>query len=156
AVEEIAAEHGQTGEVITAADIHKIATEIGFDSSPRDVVRLDAPIDFRNRGQTPAWVVGREVARALRTQLRLEAEPVSDDRLGEMGGIRSEAIQSKTVGPSISFAFDEKIDRSKVVLRSKWRTGRRFEFARLLGDRVANRSSGKLFPATRAYTYRQK
>jgi hypothetical protein len=65
-------------------------------------------------------------------------------------------IQSRTVGSNISFVLDEKIASSKTVLRSKWRTGRRFEFARLVGDRLTNQGGGKLLPATRAYTYRQK
>ena len=42
------------------------------------------------------------------------------------------------------------------MLRSKWHTGRRFELARIIGDRVLNSGTGRLFPATRAYTYRQK
>src|SRR5712692_6185826 len=44
---------------------------------------------------------------------------------------------------------------SRVVLRSKWQNGRRFDLARLLGDRVAS-PTGRFFPATRAHTYRQK
>lgn len=42
------------------------------------------------------------------------------------------------------------------MLRSKWETGRRFELARLLGDRHTNGLKERLLPATRAYTYRQK
>jgi hypothetical protein len=119
-------------------------------------VKLNESIHLPSRGKVPAWRIGRETARALRAQLRLDSEPISDTALAEVGGGRAETIQSKKVGPSISFALDDKLDRSKVVLRSKWRTGRRFEFARLLGDRIAGRGVGKFFPATRAYTYRQK
>jgi hypothetical protein len=156
AIEEIAAEHGQSGKVFTAADIRAIAAQSGFSGSSRDIVKLDAPLILPNRGQIPAWRVGREAARALRAQLRLNSDPISDADLAKMGGVQVEAITSRTVGPNISFAFDEKPDQSKVVLRSKWNAGRRFEFARLLGDRIAGRGAGKLFPATRAYTYRQK
>ena len=50
--------------------------------------------------------------------------------------------------------------RGWVVLRPKWKTGRRFELARLVGDRVLGAASGRpaeqLFPATRAHSYRQK
>jgi Zn-dependent peptidase ImmA (M78 family) len=42
------------------------------------------------------------------------------------------------------------------VLRSRWPTGRRFELARLLGDRVIASPRGRLHAATRAYTYPQK
>lgn len=155
AIEEIAAEHGQSGLVLTAADIHSIADRSGFEGSPRDVVKLDQPVHLPDRGQVPAWRLGTEMARALRAQLRLDSEPISDDQLAPMGGVQRDIIESKTVGPNISFALDERLDRSKVVLRSKWKTGRRFELARLLGDRIAGRAA-KLFPATRAYTYRQK
>ena len=44
---------------------------------------------------------------------------------------------------------------SWVALRSKWETGRRFDLARLLGDRLLGQTEPML-PATRAYTYRQK
>jgi hypothetical protein len=156
AIEEIAAEHGRGGKILTAAEIVKIAKKSGFDSSPRDAARLDKPIQLPKRGQIPAWFVGRDTARALRAQLRLGMEPISDKTLAEIGGTSLKAIQSGAVGPNISFMLDERFTSSKTVLRSKWRTGRRFEFARLVGDRLANRDGGKLLPATRAYTYRQK
>jgi hypothetical protein len=155
AVEELAAEHGQSGKLLTAAEVHDIAKHSGFESSPRDAARLSMPVQFPSHGQIPAWLVGRDSARALRAQLGLGSHPISDTKLAEMGGASREIISSKTVGPNISFALDEKVDQGKVVLRSKWKTGRRFEFARLLGDRITSRG-GKLLPATRAYTYRQK
>ena len=43
----------------------------------------------------------------------------------------------------------------RIVFRSKWRTGRRFELARLLGDLLLTDESDRLYPATRARTYRQ-
>ncbi len=46
------------------------------------------------------------------------------------------------------------------MFRSKWIKGRRFELARFIGDcMVGNqiaRSTDRLFPTTRAYSYRQK
>jgi hypothetical protein len=156
AIEEIAAEHGQGGKVITAEDIQEVAKQSGFDASPRDVVKLNTPVDLPDRGQTPAWRVGRDNARALRAQLSLGSEAISDAALEQMGGARSQTISSNTIGPNISFALDEKFDRGRIVLRSKWRTGRRFEFARLLGDRIVGHVGDRLLPATRAHTYRQK
>jgi hypothetical protein len=156
AIEEIAAEVGQGGVVLSAKDIHSIANRSGFDGSPRDVVKLDAPVPLPDRGQVPAWHVGTEMARSLRVQLRLDSDPISDGELAKMGGVQRDVFEKKTVGPNISFVLDESFDRNKVVLRSKWKTGRRFELARLIGDRLAGRGVAKLFPATRAYTYRQK
>jgi hypothetical protein len=156
AIEEIAAEHGRGGTILTAAEIVDIAQTSGFDSSFRNAARLDGPDQLPNRGQVPAWVVGRDAARALREQLHFGNEPISDKGLAEIGGASAEAIESSTVGPNISFVLCERIDSEKTVLRSKWRTGRRFEFARLVGDQLISKGVEKLFPATRAYTYRQK
>jgi Zn-dependent peptidase ImmA (M78 family) len=69
---------------------------------------------------------------------------------------RSVVRKSKQGGGDLSFALDDNPQHSRLVLRSKWETGRRFELARLLGDRIAGSKGGQLFPATRAYTYRQK
>ena len=73
-----------------------------------------------------------------------------------LAGVQTEVLTNPTPGPSLSFALDFENAGSRVVLRSKWRTGRRFEIARLLGDRLLARPGERLFPATRAYTYRQK
>ena len=42
-------------------------------------------------------------------------------------------------------------------MRSKWETGRRFDLARLIADRLfENDIRDPLLPATQSYTYRQK
>lgn len=156
AVEEIAAEHGHGGGILTAAELVDIAKRCGFDGSSRNAARLDRPVQFPKRGLIPAWVIGRDTARALREQLHLGAQPVPDKELAEFGGASLDVLESGTVGPNIAFVHDEESVNSKIVLRSKWRTGRRFEFARLIGDRLTNENGGNLLPATRANTYRQK
>ena len=55
----------------------------------------------------------------------------------------------------LSFVLDRNAREARMVLRSRWQTGRRFDLARLIGDRVIV-SGGALHPATRTYTYRQK
>jgi Zn-dependent peptidase ImmA (M78 family) len=92
----------------------------------------------------------------LRGQQRLEGHLISDKQLAELAGVQVAALSDRRGAPGISFALDENHIRSRIVLRSKWHEGRRFELARLLGDRIAGPKGGKLFPATRAYTYRQK
>lgn len=42
------------------------------------------------------------------------------------------------------------------MLRSNYPSGRRFELARLLGDRIASGLNEHMIPVTRAHTYRQK
>lgn len=155
AIEELAAEHGQTGIILTADKLRDIASHNGFEASPRNTVQL-ATGGLPRIGQVAAWQLGAQAARALREQERLDGEPLSDQRLADMAGVQATVLSDRTGAPGISFALDENANRGRVVVRSKWHDGRRFELARLLGDRVAGPKGGRLFPATRAYTYRQK
>ena len=62
-----------------------------------------------------------------------------------------------TEGTPLAFCLDDKSRASgRIVLRSNYLTGRRFELARLLGDRIASGLNERLLPVTRAHTYRQK
>lgn len=157
AIDEVAAEHGQSGKVLTAEALSTIASQQGFDMSPRNVIRLPAGSVAATRGLKPAWRIGSDAARLAREQERLGGEPISDKKLADMAGISLDAINNhQKHDPGISFALDTSLALGKIVLRSKWETGRRFELARLIGDRIANSAQSKLFPATRSYTYRQK
>lgn len=61
----------------------------------------------------------------------------------------------KSLCDAISFVLGQGNGAARVALRSKWETGRRFDLARLIGDRLfAN--GDQILPATRAYSYRQK
>jgi hypothetical protein len=101
------------------------------------------------------------VARKLRVlcapKERLGAAPISNARLAELAGADARTLSDRAAaGTDFSFELDQTPQSGRVVLRPKWETGRRFELARLLGDRLAGNADGRLFPATRAYTYRQK
>jgi hypothetical protein len=156
AVEEIAAGHSPGGKVLTAEELRAIAADNGFDATPRDAVGLASGSGLPRVGEVPAWRLGAAAARALREQQRLDGKPVSNKQLARMAGTESGVLDEKKGGSQISFALDDGPRHGRVVLRSKWETGRRFELARLLGDRIAGPKGGRLFPATRAYTYRQK
>jgi hypothetical protein len=65
-------------------------------------------------------------------------------------------ITPSAVPSQLSFALDESETQSRIILRAKSETGRRFTLARVLGDRLTAGGAGRLFPATRAHTYRQK
>ena len=156
AMNEVAADHPQGGDLLTAGTLRDIAAHGGFDASPRDVVRL-APRTAPHRSpDVPAWRLGSAAARALREQEKLGSGPISNDTLGRLSGVHARTLTDLSPGPPISFALDNGVATGRVVLRSRWETGRRFDLARLLGDRIVGSSGGKLFPATRAYTYRQK
>jgi hypothetical protein len=155
AVDEIAADHAPGTRIATAEELRNVAASKGHDTSPRDVVHLQRPL-HRRSGEVPAWQLGASAASTLREQEGLNSEPVSNGRLAELAGTRTIALTTRESGGSLSFALDESPIHGRVVLRSKWETGRRFELARILGDRIARQKSSRLFPATRAFTYRQK
>ena len=73
-----------------------------------------------------------------------------------MSGVGHSTLTDRRNAPELSFAIDDSPTAGRVVLRSRWETGRRFELARLSGDRIAGGVGGRLFPATRTFTYRQK
>jgi hypothetical protein len=156
AIEELAAEHGQTGKILTSDELSEIADHNGFDVSPADTVRLSAVMGLPRIGEVAAWRLGARAARALREQEGLQDNPISDQQLAHMAGVQSAVLSDRRSASGISFALDKNFQSGRVVLRSKWHDGRRFELARLLGDRIAGPRGGRLFPATRAYTYRQK
>ncbi len=156
AVDEIAADHAQGTTITSAQELRSIAAVKGYDTSPRDIVRLGRGSGLPRLGEVAAWRLGAAAAKALREQERLDGQTVSDRKLAELAGTRIDALTNRDSGGKISFALDENPMRGRVVLRSKWDTGRRFELARILGDRIARQQSSRLFPATRAYTYRQK
>jgi hypothetical protein len=153
---EIAADHARGGELLTADALRAPAARIGYDASPRDVVRLPPDLGLPKAGDVAAWRLGSDAAKALREQERLGAEPISDPVLAQLAGVQRRVLEEAIGGPKISYALDNGVATSRVVLRSKWKTGRRFDLARLLSDRVVAPTVGKLFPATRSYTYRQK
>jgi len=72
-----------------------------------------------------------------------------------MAGVLPRALQKEHDGASLSFALQASSKQGTIVLRSKWNTGRRFDLARIIGDRIMF-SPESLRPVTQAYTYRQK
>ncbi len=155
-VRELAATSLGGGKVPTFEYFRGQAAEIGFDVQPNDAVRLGRDVWLPKIGEVAAWQRGVEAAQRLRVQEHLGLEPISNKKLAEMSGTTSTSLEHSANGLDISFAIDRPGEASRLVLRSKWGTGRRFELARILGDRIASGSSGRLRPATRTHTYRQK
>ncbi|MBY6240464.1 hypothetical protein [Methylosinus sp. Sm6] len=156
AVEEIAAD-SRAEKIFTAADIRDLAGRYGHHGSPRDAVRLDSAHKVPRGADTAAWFLGARLAQELRAQEKLGATAISDRRLAELAGTKVTALTAKDDGRSakLSFVLDEGAMDSRIVLWSVRRTSRRFNLARLIGDRLID-ASGTLHPATRASTYRQK
>jgi hypothetical protein len=152
---EVAADAEPGRMAITGNDLKEVARTAGFHARPQDAVRLNRDMELPVVGQVPAWERGVEAAGAVRQQLGLGDQPVDDSNLSAIAGVDETALVPAADGYGISFALDEGDASGRVVLRSKVPTGRRFELARLLGDRLTA-PEGKLFPATSADTYRQK
>lgn len=155
AVEELAADRPQGGRPLTADDLRQHATSSGFAAAPRDAARL-APGALPPTRDAPAWKLGADAARALRAQEGLGNRLITNDTLARLAGVETRALTEDRTGPNLSFSLDRNETEGRVVLRSRWPTGRRFELARLLADRMIAAPHGKLHAATRAYTYRQK
>lgn len=160
AIDELAADQGNTrSAAITRPD--ELAAEAksrGYATKPCDVVALQRKFDLGGASSgKPAWQLGALLAQMLRAQENLEDDAVITDKLlsGWLSVDQAALSGTETTGFGVSYLHAEKDSQGQVMLRSKWKTGRRFELARLLGDCLLGHA-GTLHPATRAYTYRQK
>ena len=144
---------------LTAEHLRYAAREQGFDADPASGTQLPIGSVIHPAREAP-WRIGTDAARALRRCEHLGDGPVADGRLAELYGVQKQALLDTNTrfGGPLAFALGgDGIAGNRVVLRSKWRVGRRFEIARLLADRVLVADTKEhLRPATRAYTYRQK
>lgn len=146
--------------MMTASDFENIARRNSFEANPNDAITLSDNTNLLQPGQVEAWRWGEQAAQAIRAQERLDGEPVSETTLAGFAGSVSQAISSQRWHScKISFALDCD-DGTRVSLRSRRQTGKRFDLARLIGDRLlqTQRSAPAepLSPATRASSYRQK
>ena len=161
ALEEIAAHASQRGpglKMPRAALLMDVAKRDGFRTKTTDTVRLnpEAKKDMPTWGADAAWKVGMSAAQQLRLQEDLGWAPIPNKRLADMAGTQIRAIGNTDKHfDEFSFVMRSNANTSRIALRPKVETGRRFELARLIGDRLFARDEN-LLPATRAYSYRQK
>ena len=156
AVQELAAARSENEIPMSSNDIRAMADNVGLAANPKDAIRLaDKSWQSLPTGVV-AWKRGVSAARALREQERLDGKPITNNLLCEMAAVTQDAVTSDRRSTDLSFALDRRTNDGSVVLRSKMESGRRFNLARLIGDRVAVAQAGRLRPATSAYTYRQK
>lgn len=158
--DEIAANYAQSTPghdvPLRASEFERLAEAKGHDASPGAGVSLSGGVPQASGSQVPAWRVGVTTARSLREQERLGCEPLSGKQLADMLGTLPECLtDTSSASKNLSFALDGTREASKIVLRSAWPESRRFDLARLLGDRLL-REAEPLYPATRTGTYRQK
>lgn len=156
AVEELASHAAHLGmNIVSASELRQVSTRHGFDASTDDAVRLS--LSEQDWTESPAWKIGEGAARAIRIQENIRFdEPISNSRLAHLAGTTARAIENISERSDIlSFFLAEEGQRLRVALRPKWETGRRFDLARLIGDRLFD-GAEPLSPATQAYSYRQK
>ncbi len=153
AMNEVAAERGQSASPLTAERLKQDA-KWGFDvgEGPRLAIR-----EGRQLQGAGARITGVAAARELRKQEGLGDDRVSNQRLAALAAVGENSLTSRKVSRSFSFSYAlmERNERGRLVFRSKWEVGRRFELARILGDHVLETGNDRLFPATRTNTYRQ-
>ena len=145
----------ENGRLLRDQEIEETARCFGFHWNPNEAVTLhDAP-DSSAWGSEQAWKAGQSAAKALREQEHLGLDPLTDQRLCELVGVSEEALETDAVATKVIAFMLHQCESSSVVLRSGNLPGRRFELARLLGDRALV-GDGSLFPATSTSSYRQK
>ena len=154
AAAELAAEGGGSGRIIHAGDLFALADAEGFQVSANDRFVLREWQPFA-RAQTPAWFVGQQAARSVREQLRRRDQPIRDRQLTELLAVEPSVLSGRRTAP-MSFSIARADRNAVIVLRSRWKTGRRFELARILGDQLVGADDSLLSPVTSSYTYRQK
>lgn len=151
---------GAAGQMLSAQRIYESTEAAGFTMNPEDAFQLQ-PFNQPRWGDTDAWRIGVSAAKALRAQAGLGDAPISNSRLAELAGMPVAAIESgDKCTRNISWVLQQEGGGARVALRSQWKTARRFDVARLMGDRlfagVHSGSDELLAPATRSYSYRQK
>ena len=156
ALEEIAASRVLGQELPDLRHLVEVARSKGAHANPADRATFAPGTDLR-KGASPAWEAGVTSARLLRTQLGLGAKPLSNQLLAEIYGTGADLLNEtkESLEMDLSLALVD-ANEARVLLRSKWQTGRRFELARLLADALLYPDTDPLSPATRSTTYRQK
>ena len=155
AVEELAAEGAGERAPLGRAELVELVNRNGISGQSGDAAVLGD--GYReSRMETSAWRRGVRAARALHALEKLGDDVVTDDRLCELAGVMKRAAAASATGAPLSFELSEPAARSNIVLRSRHRNGRRFDLARILGDRILEENGEHLRPVTRSRTHRQK
>ncbi|MCY4431562.1 MAG: hypothetical protein OXC11_14380 [Rhodospirillales bacterium] len=156
AMTEVAANGPSGGEPLTAEIMEREARNSGFQSDLGSTSQVaDLADDVRVRKE-PAWAYGEDAARRVRRRAGLSDGPLKNQSLAELSGVTAAGVVDDTRFEPMAYALSAGRGPGRVVFRSQWETGRRFELGRLLGDAVLFRNGERLQPTTRAETFRQR
>lgn len=162
AVIELSVGHAADGAVPSATVLAELASRLGDDTQLTGITPIPRA-DLRLPPFPKPWQIGFATARQCRASLSLSAEQaVTDAALAEICGVSVEALRKQPspgsgAGAPWSFLLtDQAAERGRTVLTARYRTGRRFALARLLGDRLTTPLDEPLRPATETHTWRQQ
>ncbi len=137
-------------------ELLSLAERQGYSAGNQDRVSPLPARELPAPALVPAWRRGYAAAQVLRRREGWTAAPLSNDRLAQLCAV-SPGILERTTGAALAFSLHTRENgQGRIVLRSQWETGRRFELARLLGDWLLSGREDPLQPATASRTYRQK
>lgn len=121
---------------------------------------LIAEMDRELKPSQLPWQNAGEAARIAREVWAIETGPIENKLLADLFSFPKEWIDFREVPANVpmpaGFRVSSKPEEVKIVFRRKHPTGRRFEFARVIGDHLIARTEDKLLPITESKTERQK
>jgi len=158
AIDEVAAQFAERdpSSWLHAQDYHDLARSLGYEGRVADAVSLD--VEAHNPdATTEPWKVGKGLASKVRANAGLQGGAVSDQMLAEMAGVSKGALSSNGKhGEDFSFGLRSGPVRWRAVFRGQRKTSRRFDLARMIGDRLLSDEADRLYPVTDAFTWRQQ
>lgn len=156
-VNELAAAASQTDDVsmLRSCDIYDIAKEHGVELQSHNALSIDKGKIAAPSEEKSAAEVGVNAARVARAQINKVSGPLDDRALADITGVPIHLLESSSQKLPVSFTLDQSDLGERAVLRGTRKENRRFDLARLLGDRLIWRDSW-MRPSTDTKTYRQK
>jgi hypothetical protein len=105
------------------------------------------------------WERGHSLARSVRRSQGWNGQPLSDEEVASLLGIRAVDLERSwagSVAPVLGLAVREPENGIRLHFRKRNRAGLRFEAARLFCDELIAPDTDKWLPATDSRTSRQK
>jgi hypothetical protein len=156
AVEEVAAEYGCASIEI----LGRLEDSLKKQGTKLDSNKVRDLGNHLNAGNLagPPWERGEKVARRAREIWSLDGNPITNDTLTRFVGAKPVLITGSALVdvPMPAARRTHELDVWDVVLRSRWKEGKRFELCRLIANGLVAPEDELLMPATHAKTSRQK
>lgn len=144
-----------TGKVYSIEAIGDLARP-GAEFRPADFIHMPAEEVHSSIGEIVAWKAGALAAHKLRQFANLRDGAVGNRRLAEIAAVGQDILARSNTDLPMSVMLDTNDFSGKINLQNRHPMSRRFELARLVGDRVFWPDKEKLAVATSSQTYRQK